>query len=95
MGDLYQTDPLLRLIPREGFPLAFYTLPDEEQRWRGRVYLMLYSLTGHASHAWWLAMNTDADSVRNLKELVRTTPDSSIMEELRRLSAEQQEAVSG
>ena len=95
MGTLYKTDPLLRLIPKEGFPLTFYTLPNEEQQWRGRVYLMMYSLTGHASHAWWLAMNTDPDSVRDLKELVRTTPDTVITGELRRLAREQQEAASG
>lgn len=91
MGTLYQTDPMLRLIPADEMPAAFVSLPDKEQRWRGRLFLMTYSMHGHLAHAWFVALADDEVHTREMKALVKSTPDDRIMAALRGLARSQKE----
>jgi hypothetical protein len=95
MGTLYKTDPLLRLIPEEEMPGAFINATDEEQAWRGRLFLMMYSMHGNAPHAWFVALSTDPDHVREMKPFVASIPDSDIVGALRVLGNTQRADANG
>ena len=94
MGTLYKTDPLLRLIPEEEMPGSFVGLSDAEQRWRGRLYLMMFSMSGHAPHAWFVALSREPDHTKDMKALVAATPDEKIIAALRGQAKMQAEMVS-
>lgn len=48
-------DRMLALLPTE-HPYGFNDLPFEEQQWRGRIFLMQYTITGSIPYSWWSAM---------------------------------------
>ena len=52
-------DPILALLPAER-PWAFDLLPFEEQEWRGRAFLIFYTISGRrTAYAWWQALRDD------------------------------------
>lgn len=51
-------DRMLALLPVER-PYAFDRLPFEEQRWRGRVFLMIWTHTGNTAYSWATALKQE------------------------------------
>ncbi len=75
------SDPLLHRIPEE-WPQAFLHLPWAEQRWRGRVFLVVYVLTGGQAFAWSVALSRDPEACRDNQDLVAELGDEAIAEGL-------------
>ena len=80
-------DPILRLLP-EDKPVAFLSLPEDEQRWRARAFLMLWVVTGHVVYSWWAALEHEPDWVAYLKELVASTTDADLTQHVTNVSQE-------
>lgn len=78
---------MLALLPAER-PLAFDRLPFEEQQWRGRCFLMIYSGTGNLAYAWFTALKEEEDDA-TAKAIVEATPDNEIVSALLGLQAAQ------
>jgi len=77
-------DPMLALLPAER-PDAFDRLPFEEQQWRGRCFLIFYTISeGRSSYAWWQALRDD-DGVTEAFIRERVT-DDEIVTGLRRMA---------
>jgi len=52
-------DPMLALLPPEP-PWAFQRLSRDEQEWRGRAFLIFYTISGRrTAYAWWQALRDD------------------------------------
>jgi hypothetical protein len=52
-------DPVMAMLP-EARPDSFDRLPWEEQMWRGRVFLIYYTITGGGlGYSWWQALRND------------------------------------
>lgn len=88
MGTLYQTDPILRLIPEDGMPDSFKLMSDDEQRWRGRYFLLSYWATHHTAYAWALALAEPAETGRTV---VAGIQDEQILAAMRGMDAELRE----
>jgi hypothetical protein len=91
------TEPLtidpMRLLPDpEGQPPAFLRLSPEEQQWRGRYYLMVWTMGGSAEFAWANALDSDPEAVAEIRKIVATTSDALIVANVR---ARQQEERGG
>lgn len=87
---LLDTDPVLRLIPAEGMPDTFRAMPEEEQKWRGRYFLMTWVLSRHTAYAWSIAL---AEPEESGKATVAGIEDEAILAGLRGSEAEAQETV--
>lgn len=76
MAPRYTSDPTLRLLPEP--PDNFLRLSEAEQRWRGRLWLILYGAGYDEAHAWWLAQTSEKDDatfVENMKVAVERVPE--------------------
>lgn len=69
-------DRMLALLPAER-PEAFDRLPFEEQQWRGRVFLMLYTSTGSERFSWATALKSETND-DEAKAFVATVDDNEI-----------------
>lgn len=87
---LLDTDPVLRLIPTEGMPDSFRVMPEEEQAWRGRYFLMTWVLSHHTAYAWSIAL---AEPEETGKATVAGIEDDAILAGLRGVDAEAREPV--
>jgi len=80
-------DPMLALLPAER-PVGFDRLPFEEQQWRGRCFLIFYTISERrTAYAWWQALRHDEGGVTEAFIRERVT-DDEIVSGLRRLSAD-------
>jgi hypothetical protein len=70
---------ILCLLPDE-LPHTFLLMPYEEQRWRGRVFLMAWVIFGHEAYSWFAAFGNEPEYVSNLKAQLETIPDERIAE---------------
>jgi hypothetical protein len=73
-----QGDPMLALLPVEK-PAIFKDLPLDEQKWRGRLFLITYITTGSVAFAWYSALTEDPDHVREMQLHIAATPDEVIV----------------
>lgn len=71
------TDPLLRLLPSEP-PDSFMVLSPAEQSWRGRIYLMTWSLGGTDAASWAMALHDEPEHVTEMKNLALRADDEDI-----------------
>jgi hypothetical protein len=69
-------DRILALLPTE-HPIAFDRLPFEEQQWRGRAYLMMWTYTGSPAYSWWSALRDDPSDAE-AKAFVASVDDEEI-----------------
>jgi hypothetical protein len=70
-------DPILAMLPDER-PSAFDRLPPQEQMWRGRVFLMFFTISGGGvPYSWWQALRPDEDG--SVEAFVATVPDEQIV----------------
>ena len=70
----YTDDPVLRLLPEP--PASFLVLPDEEQRWRGRLFIAMYGAGYPIDYAWWFVLWTNnAEWEAWAKDFVSQIPD--------------------
>jgi len=80
-------DPMLALLPAER-PAAFDSLPFPEQEWRGRCFLIFYTISGRrTAYAWWQAMRDDDGGTTEAFIRERVT-DDEIVAGLRGLQAD-------
>ena len=86
------SDPLLQLLPSEP-PWSFLDLSREEQAWRGRVFLMTWSMGGTTVFSWSVALNDTPLHNAELIALVANTPDERIRSEVERRRAEDRAGV--
>lgn len=75
----YLRDPVLRLLPDEP-PRAFLLLPYDEQRWRGRFFLVTWILQRDEQYAWALALAEDPDG--ESRRAISTVSDQQIVDDL-------------
>jgi hypothetical protein len=70
---------MIALLPEEHL-FGFDRLPFEEQKWRARVFLMIYTNTGGIAFSWWQAMREDPEDPDDakVKALVATVDDREI-----------------
>lgn len=71
-----KADRMLGLLPQER-PAAFSRLPFEEQQWRGRVFLMIYTYSGSVAFSWWQALKR-ADDDEAVRRFVASVDDDEI-----------------
>lgn len=90
MGTLYQTDPILRLIQTDGIPAAFVAMDDDEQRWRGRYFLMSWWASHDVAYSWTIAL---AEPESEGKPFVATVDDEQILAAMRGYDAEMRETA--
>lgn len=90
MGTLHLTDPILRLIPTDTAPASFLAMPNDEQAWRGRYFLMTWWLTHDVTYAWALALM--ADPVHG-KAVVAQTEDDAIIAAMKSYDTEMKETA--
>lgn len=90
MGTLHLSDPILRLIPTETAPSSFLAMPNDEQAWRGRYFLMAWWLTHDVTQAWWAALSIDAEQGR---ATVAGTEDEAIIAGMKSFDLEMKEEV--
>lgn len=69
-------DRILALLPADR-PAAFDRLPFDEQQWRGRMYLMTWTLTGSAPYSWNAALKVEPGD-DEAKAFVEEVPDDEI-----------------
>ena len=86
------SDPLLQLLPSEP-PWSFLDLPPAEQAWRGRVFLMTWSMGGTTVFSWSVALNDEPLHNAELIALEVNTPDERIRSEVERRRAEDRAGV--
>ena len=67
-------DAVLELLPVDR-PRAFDRLPEDEQAWRGRLWLIMFGAGYQPDHAWWFVLYDEPDWVRDMKALVAEVPD--------------------
>jgi len=96
MGTAYLTDPLLRLLDPEGMPRSFIALPDDEQMWRGRAFIMNYWDTHHAAYSWWVSLKRDTpEAEAGFKAFAMSVSNDYLAACLRGVAAEQRMAADG
>ena len=78
-------DPMLALLPAEP-PWGFQRLPREEQRWRGRAFLIAFVMTDNEAFSWSLALTRDPVAAENNRLDVLHTRDEVIGQGLRDLA---------
>jgi hypothetical protein len=78
-------DPMLALLPSEP-PWALQRLPWEEQRWRGRAFLIAFVMTDNEAFSWNLALTPDPVAAENNRLDVLHTKDEVILHGLRDLA---------
>jgi hypothetical protein len=77
-GDSEGEDPFLAQIPDPQLS-GFDRLPLSEQKWRARIYVATYLLTGSAPFSWAIAMDTDPAQVAMMKAFLAETDDERIL----------------
>jgi hypothetical protein len=82
-------DPLLRLLPDE-VPLAYRSLPPPERAWRGRYFLMAWSLGLPEHMAWCTALADDPEHTERARKLVAEADDARIANAVLARSVEEQ-----
>jgi hypothetical protein len=76
-------DPVLALLPDDDdLPNSYRRLDPDERRWRGRLMLMTWIVTGNEAHAWSVALADGEPHNSESKRLVTSIPDQRIVEEL-------------
>lgn len=70
---------ILRLLPSE-LPLTFLTLPRAEWEWRGRLFLMVWILYGHAALSWSMALANGHQWEADMRRTVAETSDEFLAE---------------
>jgi hypothetical protein len=73
---IHEADPLLSLLP-VAHPPAFDRLSFEEQRWRGRLFLMTYTYSGSVPFSWWSALRQDSGDLE-LRAFLASVDDAEI-----------------
>jgi hypothetical protein len=79
---------LLRTIDPEEIPAAFVALPDEEQRWRGRLYLMVWWASRDKPYSWDAALIQDPAYEHEWRAIVQETPDELLLARVQAAQAE-------
>lgn len=64
MGTAFQNDPVLRLIDPDEMPDSFVLMSDDQQRWRGRLYLKYLWGFHNKAYAWVNALTEDEAEYR-------------------------------
>ncbi len=77
-GDGEGGDPFLAQIPDPQLS-GFDRLLVGEQKWRARIYVAMYQLTGSAPFSWAVAMDTDPEQIAMMKAFLAETPDERIL----------------
>ena len=88
MGTAYLTDPVLRLIDPEEMPNSFLVLSDEEQHWRGRLYLIILWGVHHKPYAWIHALQPGPPTTTEYRAGVEAYPDELHLAKMRGYAAE-------
>ena len=79
LGDTSRlVDPFLEMIPDSQLS-GFDRLPLAEQKWRARIYVATYMITGSAPFSWAIAIDEDAEEVFQMKKFLAETPDRVIL----------------
>jgi hypothetical protein len=76
--DRASRDPFLAQIPDPRLS-GFDGLPRNEQKWRARIYVAVYQLTGSAPFSWAIAMETDPEQIAMMKAFLANTTDERIL----------------
>jgi hypothetical protein len=88
MGSAVWTDPVLQLIRADELPEIFLLLPDDEQRWRGRLFLAVLWASHSVAFSWWTAFGDDAETTTELRPIMEETPDELFIARAHGLRAE-------
>lgn len=75
--DYRERDPVLRLLPPDP-PDAFARLPDADQHYRGRVWLILWSAGYEQDHAWWFALTDNQEWLDAIRPDIVSVSDDTI-----------------
>jgi hypothetical protein len=86
VGDAYLTDPVLRFIDPEGMPASFVALPNDEQIWRGRLFMAVWWLVRFEPLAWTMALEDEDGTDR--RQWMLGTPDEVFISRWRAAQAE-------
>jgi hypothetical protein len=78
-------DPMLALLPPAP-PWGFQRLPQEEQAWRGRAFLIAFVMTDNEAFSWSLALTRDPVAAENNRLNVLYTRDEVIVQGLHDLA---------
>jgi hypothetical protein len=84
----YLTDPVLGVIDPEEMPSSFMALPDDEQRWRGRLYLVVLWGSHHKPYSWWAALDVNPEDEADLRRSMEEMPDEVFLGHWRAMLAE-------
>ena len=88
MGTAYRTDPLLRVIDPEEMPYSFLALTDEEQRWRGRLFIAVFWMSHHKAYSWTAALSAEPVVATEWRQVIEHTPDSVLLDRWRAATVE-------
>lgn len=86
--DFRSRDPVLRLLPEE-VPDAFRKLPYDEQRIRGRWFLMVWTMYRDIPYSWFHALATEAEHTKSMHETIKTVDDGLILAAVRAANADE------
>jgi hypothetical protein len=89
MGTAYLTDPLLQTIDVDEMPTTFINMDDDQQRWRGRLYLKYLWGFHDKAFAW---VNALTDDEAEYRPGVDATDDETIFAMMRGYATEIGEA---
>jgi hypothetical protein len=80
---------VLRLIEPSELVASFVELPDEEQAWRGRLFLAMLWLTHDIPMSWWYALADEASLPSDYRAMMTAFPDELIVTRVHGLRAGQ------
>jgi hypothetical protein len=72
-----ELDPLADLLPTVR-PAAFDVLPDQERRWRFRLFLATWAIGAPLDLSWAMALNDDAERVKESLATVSGISDDAL-----------------
>lgn len=88
VGTAFTSDPVLKAIDPEIMPLAYQRLPDDEQMWRGRLFMAIYWMSHDLPYSWSGAMVTDPEFLGDWRTIIEQTPDELLLARYRAAGAE-------
>jgi hypothetical protein len=77
-------DPMLRFIPQEEAPAAFWRMPPQMRSKRARLYIICRCAGVDALVAWHLTMLTSPENNKYVDEIVGDHTDAAIEDAIRR-----------
>jgi hypothetical protein len=89
MGDAWQTDPILKTtLDVDAIPAAFLALPDDEQMWRGRLFLAVYWMSHSMAYSWSAALTNTEPYLSDWRAIILDAPDELLVTRFRAAQAE-------